>query len=171
MLDLMGQARRAILEGRYEKFYEDWMNSPADPTHPLTIPHPCLGVLRASVRLDVGRVSAFGLRMGGGISRHVQLPLRFLSFCKNKVYTRVSDGNNFPQSVKKCHNTKLPVRNWHRCIFVLLKRAERVGGSACQGLLQLARQRCSAGSFACGQCLFVVSIFAVQVHEKAEADS
>ena len=29
LLELMRQARQAILEGRYEKFYEDWMNSPA----------------------------------------------------------------------------------------------------------------------------------------------
>ena len=29
LIDLMAKAREAVLAGRYEEFYEDWMNSPA----------------------------------------------------------------------------------------------------------------------------------------------
>ena len=29
LIDLMRRAREAVLEGRYEQFYQDWMNSPA----------------------------------------------------------------------------------------------------------------------------------------------
>ena len=29
LIDLMARARQAVLEGRYEEFYQDWMNSPA----------------------------------------------------------------------------------------------------------------------------------------------